>query len=111
MYFYLMAQNTRKEKSLEWGCRIILTFHFLTVLSGYINYLETKYQLASPVIPTRLIEQMSTLYWRISLVQGVVFMVCLWFYFFRLRMITIIVSTIAVIAYAIVVKSFLDSIQ
>jgi hypothetical protein len=51
--------SEKREKLIEWICRIFLTVHVWFVASGYITFLQTKHQLISPLIPKDLILQVT----------------------------------------------------
>ena len=105
-----MPQTNSKPTGVEWACRTILTVHFLLVLTGYVNFIQTKYQLITPIIPKGTIELITTPYWKISLGEGVLFILSLWLYFLRLRIIVLILSSIAVISYWVITTYFLHLI-
>ena len=105
-----MPQTNSRDKSVEWACRTILTVHFWLVLAGYVVFMQAKYQLESPIIPKDVIAQISTPFWKISLAEAVLFILSLWLYFLRLRIIVLILSSIAVISYWVITTYFVHLI-
>ena len=101
-----MQYNTAKERSTEWACRIVLTVHLFTVVAGYISYLQTKYQLITPVIPANVIEQIASPFWKVSLAEAVLFSLSLWFYFFKKRLVVLILSSISILLFQVGVQMF-----
>ena len=102
-----MPPPNTTDRSTEFACRTILTFHLLTVLAGYIVFVQTKYQLDSPIIPRSTIEMITSPYWKISLVESATFILSLWFYFLRLRIWVLVISSVSFVAYVITVRYFL----
>jgi hypothetical protein len=89
----------KTEKGWEWACRAILTIHFWFCLSGYINYLQTKQQLNSPLIPKDVINQIAEPFVYPSLYLSAAFLISLWLYFFKKRIAVVIISGIAILSY------------
>jgi hypothetical protein len=40
--FLIMLQEQKKAASMEWACRILITFLFFRVLTGYITNWQTE---------------------------------------------------------------------
>jgi len=108
--FLLMSQTNSKPTGVEWACRTILTIHFLLVIAGYINHIQAEYQLRTPVIPRDFIDTIANPYLKLSLAEGVLFILSLWFYFLRFRIVALTLSSIAVISYWVVTTYFLHLI-
>jgi hypothetical protein len=95
----MMPEKSRKDRYYEWACRILLTVHCWFVLSGYIAYLQTQYQLVSPLIPRETIRLIAEPYIYTSLCMGGTFLVAVWLYFLQKKLACIIVSSLSVFAY------------
>lgn len=94
------------ELKFEWTCRILLTLTLLRAASGYVVFIQTRYQLISPVIPQSMIYEISKPYMFASLITSVVFLSALWFYFFRKRITTIVLCIVAIIGYELSIPFF-----
>lgn len=86
---------------LEWPCRILLLINCLLALSGYITFIQTEYQLVSPVIPSSTIVQIAKHAVYASLICGILFLIALCFYFYQKQMFAIIFSSMAITSYYI----------
>jgi hypothetical protein len=94
-----MEHKEKKEKIIEWSARVLLSVHFLRSLSCLIIYWQTKFQLTSSLIPEYIPLDISLLYFKASLIIGAFFIISLWFYFFRKRLIAISISAVSILAY------------
>ena len=101
-----MPEKSKRERYSEWACRILLTVHCWLTLSGYIAYLQAKHQLISPLIPEDTIRVLTEPNFYTGLCMGATFLLSIWFYFFRKKLITIIMSSISVLAYEPVLLYF-----
>jgi hypothetical protein len=101
-----MEGKPKKLLQAEWACRILLTIHLFCVAGALIVFWQTKYQLVSPLIPKGTVEQITGPYWTASLVVAASYLAALWFYFFRKRTATIILSAASVLAYPLLVEAF-----
>ncbi len=101
-----MSQVDLKARPIEWACRTVLTVHFLLVLAGYANYIQAKYALTTPVIPRSTIDLISYPFLKLSLSEGIVFIISLWFYFIRFRIVVLSISSISVVLYWVITRYF-----
>jgi len=100
--FHFMKQEIKSsniESKFEWGCRIMLTVCFFRVLSGYIVFIQTYYQLVSPLIPNSVTYEISQAYMTASLFAGLVFLIALWFYFFKKRVLSLVTGGLSLLIY------------
>jgi hypothetical protein len=97
----MLAETDKRKRIYEWACRLLLSVHFLLVISGYISFLQIKHQLQSPLIPEEtlytIVVRSPDMY--VSVIHGVSFLVALWLYFFRYRLGVIIVCSLSIIAH------------
>jgi hypothetical protein len=84
---------------LEWPCRILLLAHCILALMGYIAFVQTKYQLVSPLISSSTVFQIVSHSILASLPAAALLIVSLLFYFFQKRLVVVILSSIAIISY------------
>ena len=94
-----MEHKEKKEKIIEWSARILLSVHVLRSLSCLIIYWQTKVQLTSPLIPEYVPIDISLPYFKASLIIGASFIISLWFYFFRKKLIAISISAVSILVY------------
>lgn len=87
---------------LELICRALLITHSVCSLSGYISFIQTDYQLVSPLIPSSTVFQIAKQSIFASFLPTVLLIPSLLFYFFQKRMIVIITSTTALVYYFLV---------
>lgn len=97
-------KNSNNDSKFEWGCRIMLTIAMIRALSGYIVFIQTKDQLVSPLIPQSLIYEISDLHIIPSLVAGIFFLISLWFYFYKKKIVVLITSGVAIFSYEILLQ-------
>lgn len=75
--------KNRANASKEVICRVLFTLNALMLAGSLLIYVQTEYQLDSPLIPRSTIDQIAGPYLRGALVIAVLLIPCLWFYFFR----------------------------
>ena len=90
---------------LEWPCRILLVINCLLVLSGYVAFVQTDYQLVSPLIPASTVFQIAKHSIYASLPAAVLLIAALCFYFAQKRTMVIILSSLAIISYYILTNT------
>ena len=100
------AENKNTTTKYIWPCRILLTIAFLRSISGYIVFVQTQYQLVSPIIPKETIYLISYPFIIASLISSCFFIAALWFYFFKKNIITIALSIIAILAFELATVYF-----
>ena len=85
--FLNMVEILKREKQLEWACRILITVDVLVILSGYLSYLQIKRQLTSPLIPHTTITQIwydsNDAIVKASIISAIIFLSGLWLYSFK----------------------------
>jgi hypothetical protein len=91
--------TAKGENQLDWACRILITIDLLLIVSGYIFYLQTKQQLISPLIPKSTVYQIvnDSHIFEISLIVAIPYLAGLWFYFYKKRVVAIILFSLALL--------------
>ncbi len=84
---------------LEWPCRILLVINCLLSLLGYVAFIQTEYQLVSPLIPSSTVLQIAKHSIYASLPAAALLLFSLGFYFYQKRIVVIILSSLAIISY------------
>ena len=90
---------SKKEKGIEWACRILLTLHLYCIAGGYIAYIQVRQQLISPLIPENTVFQITHPYYTASLICSGLFLFSIWLYFFNRKIIVIIISALSILLY------------
>lgn len=95
-----MPEILRREKQLEWACRILMTADVFVIVSGYLSWFQTKRQLISPLIPTSTTFQIFSdggdIHFKISMIAALIFLAGLWFYSFKRKITAIILFSAAI---------------
>ncbi len=89
---------TKKEKRIDWVCRILITLQLILVIRGYIVFLQAKYQLVSPLIPQSIVSDISYPYITASLVAGGFMLITLWLYFLDKKIAAICIGGISLLS-------------
>ena len=84
---------------LEWPCRILLVLNCIIALLGYVGFFQANYQLVSPIIPSSTVFLIIKQQMFNSLVTGILFLIALSFYFFQKRIVTVVISSVSILAY------------
>ncbi|MEO6613516.1 MAG: hypothetical protein ABIT05_16080 [Chitinophagaceae bacterium] len=89
-----MPEISKKERKLDWTCRILMILDIYIILAGYISYFQAKWQLVSPLIPRDTINQIlydtNDVMMRAGIIAGILFLAGLWLYTFNKKIIAII---------------------
>lgn len=93
----MMQENIKQNNTKEWACRILLTLHLFSALTGYITYIQLRHQLISPLIPENTVDIISSPSFDLSLVLGGTLLISMWLYFLKKRTACIIISAISLI--------------
>jgi len=91
-----MAES-KKDKRIEWICRVMLTLQLLLVVKGYVVFLQTKYQLVSPLIPESIIYDVSNPHIISSLISSGFMLSSLWLYFINKKIASIVIAGISLL--------------
>ncbi len=94
------------QNKLEWVARVVLTLQVYLTFSGYIQILQTNYQLTSPLVPKSTVYEVTSYLWWPSAMMGIALIAALWFYFFRKHAVTVVVGAASIIAFEIWVRYF-----
>lgn len=101
-----MTEISKKEKQIEWACRVLITLEVFVIIAGYIAYFQTKYQLVSPLIPHSILYEITDTYMKASLIASAGFLAGLWFYSFKKKTIALILFILSVLSYEIFLLLF-----
>ena len=96
-----MPEISKREKRLDWICRILLSINLYVVIAGYITYFQTSYQLVSPLIPQSTVYKITDSYMKSSLAVSIFFLVGIWLYSFNKKIAAIISFALGVLSYDI----------
>ena len=98
-----MNETRKNEKVLDWICRGLMTLNIFAICGTYISYFQVKQQLVSPLIPQSTIAEILfdtyNLTARAALVCGALFLIGLWFYSFKRKIVSIILFGLSVVLY------------
>jgi len=89
--------SLKKEKTIEIACRILISLQLILVIRGYLAFLQTKYQLVSPLIPQSVTYEVSYPYVITSLIASGCMLVALWLYFLKKKITVIIIAAISLL--------------
>ncbi|MBO9566219.1 MAG: hypothetical protein J7621_25825 [Niastella sp.] len=95
----IINKNIGNEPAKEWICRLLLTINVILTMSGLIDFIQTEYQLVSPIIPPSAILEIARPHIYASMVAGIVLLISLWFYFFKKHLLVIILQVLLIITY------------
>ena len=87
--------ESKKDKRIEWICRIMLTLQLLLVIKGYVVFLQTKYQLASPLISESIIYDVSNPHIISILISSGFMLASMWLYFIDKKIASIVIMGIS----------------
>jgi hypothetical protein len=89
--------TSKKDKTIEIVSRILITLQLILVIRGYIELLQTKYQLVSPLIPQSVVYEVSYPYIITSLIASGCMLVTLWLYFLKKKIAVIVIAAISLL--------------
>ena len=89
--------SSNKDKTIEIVSRILISLQLILVIRGYIEFLQTKSQLVSPLIPESVVYEVSHTYIITSLIAGGCMLVTLWLYFLKKKIAVIIFAAISLL--------------
>jgi hypothetical protein len=98
----------KREKLVEWTCRILMTIDFFVIIAGYLSYLQLKRQLNSPLIPKSTLFQIlsDTGIMEPSIISAIPFLIGLWFYSFNLKIPAIVLFGLTIVVYKVLLVFF-----
>lgn len=95
-----MTEISKREKQLEWLCRLLMTADVIVIISGYFSWFHAKRQLISPLIPRSTVFEIFSdagdLHFNISIIAGFIFLAGLWLYSFKKKIAAIILFSAAI---------------
>jgi hypothetical protein len=94
----IVPEISEKPIWKEWTCRILISLDLYLVAQGYGSFLLARQQLVSPLIPQRLLYDVSAIGIEGSLVTTIGLAIGLWFYFYKKKIAAIIIFSIAAIS-------------
>ena len=89
--------SSKKEKTIEIVCRILISLQLILVIRGYIAFLQARYQLVSPLIPESILYEVSYNYAITSLIASGSMLITLWLYFLKKKIAVIIIAAISLL--------------
>lgn len=96
-----MTETTKRDKQLNWLCRVLIIGDIAVILSGYFSWFQTKNQLISRLIPKRIIYEIFSddgdMRFKISIIAAVIFLAGLLLYSFRKMLFAIILFSTVII--------------
>lgn len=93
--------KNRANASKEVICRVLFTLNTVMLASGLLAYVQTEYQLVSPLIPRSTIDQIAGPYLKGGVVVAILLIPSLWFYFFRKLTVVIVLQALSLIGYVV----------
>jgi hypothetical protein len=98
-----MPEISKKEKQLDWACRILMTTDVLFMLAGYLSFFQTKHQLVSPLIPTETVYRIfvdgGDEIMKASIIAAIIFLAGCWLYTFRLKKLSLLLFIISPVCF------------
>jgi hypothetical protein len=91
--------KNRANASKEVICRVLFTLNTLMLAASLLVYVQTEYQLVSPLIPRSTIDQIAGPYLRGALVVAILLIPGLWFYFFRKLTVVIVLLVLSLLGF------------
>lgn len=97
-----------KTGKWDWICRIFFSLAVISMLRGYISYLQTKQQLVSPLIPSTVTDQIITdsHVFEGSLMAGILLLAGFWFFSFNRKKTAALFFGVAIILQQLVIYFF-----
>lgn len=105
----MMQEKSKRDKYYEWACRILLTIHLLSAMTGYTTFLQTRSQLMTPLIPQSAVLDISRPAIYTGLCLAATFLISLWLYFLKQKLAVIIMCAISLIAYEVLFYYFVTN--
>ncbi len=99
-----MSNHSKKDTQLIWIYRIFVTLDIILIISGYISYYQTNYQLTSPLIPKSTIDVImnDNGLFKASIVTSIPFLAGILVWSFNKKTAAIILLILSVLVYKVV---------
>lgn len=99
-----MLSTEKRDNQLEWICRILMTIDVFVVSAGYFYYFQASRQLKSPLIPRALVYQIvsGSHVMEASLIAGMLLLTGMWLYFFRRKLLAVVLFGLTIILFKVV---------
>jgi hypothetical protein len=94
--------KNRSNASKEVICRVLFTLNTLMLAGSLLIYIQTQYQLVSPLIPRNIIDQIAGPYLQGALPVAILLLPGLWFYFYRKLTVVIVLQALSLLAFILV---------
>lgn len=98
-----MAEISKREKQLDWACRILITVDIFVIVAGYFDFFQTQRQLVTPLIPRDTVYKILILtnnsIMKASLFSAGLFLAGLWLYSFKKKIPAIILFVLAALSF------------
>ncbi len=102
-----MAELSKREKRLDWACRILMTFDLLVILAGYLSYFQAERQLVSPLIPKdmaiKIFSDSGDVIMKACIAAGIIFLSGLWLYTFKKKTLALILLICAPVCFKLLI--------
>jgi hypothetical protein len=106
--YLMMPEISKKGEKLDWICRILMILDIYVILAAYISYFQAKWQLVSPLIPRRTINQIlydsNDILMRAGIVSGILFLAGLWLYTFNKKIFAIILFIAVPVCFQVLIS-------
>ena len=101
-----MEETSKRGFRIEWLCQVLFTLNLFAVVSGYLSILQTRRQLATPLVPGEAVNEIAyvinnTLIYA-SLVCAGFFLFGLWFYSFKRKVTAVVLFSLALLSYLVI---------
>jgi hypothetical protein len=93
--------KNRANAAKEVICRVLFTLNTLMLAATLLMYVQTEYQLNSPLIPRGTIDQIAGPYLKGGLVVAILLIPCLWFYFYRRLIVVIMLQGLSLAGFVV----------
>ena len=99
-----MTEIKKSDRAIEWGCRILFSVVILLLISGYTSALQTRAQLASPLIPRGTTDMIiaDSRFYESSIGAGLLLLASFWFYNFGKKKVVIVLLGAAILAHQLI---------
>jgi len=98
-----MTEMSKRERSLEWACRLLMTADVIVIISGYLSWFQAKRQLVTPLIPRSTIYEIFSdggdTHFKISILASLIFLSGLWLYSFKKKVPAIILFSATIVLF------------
>lgn len=94
-------KNRFNASKTEVICRSLFTLNLVMLAGSLLTYVQTEYQLVSPLIPSDVVGKIVGPYMQGSLVASILLIPSLWFYFYRKLAVVIVLQVLSIVGFAV----------